>query len=255
PSTAIRTIAATRLRPLADAPALNTVNVELPAASGALNEIQSLRVLSGAGIPIVATEVAHSKAQASALAEKIGRPLALKVLSPDILHKSDAGGVQLNINGAAEAAQAYETILSNASRHAPDARIEGVLLAPMVKGGAECIMGVHVDPVFGPVVMFGLGGIFVEVLKDVSFRLAPFDKAEAQSMIEETRALAVLKGARGQRPMDIDAIAQALSALSHLAHALRHRLASIDVNPFVVLPQGQGAVALDALVVLKDTGA
>ncbi|MDS1139488.1 acetate--CoA ligase family protein [Pusillimonas sp. SM2304] len=251
PSTAIRTIAATRVRRLANAPTPHTVNVEIPAGGGALNEAQSLQVLSGAGIPVVSIDVAHSKAQASALAGKIGRPLALKVLSSDILHKSDAGGVLLNINGADAAAQAYETILSNVTRHAPDARIEGVLLAPMVKGGSECILGVLVDPVFGPVVMFGLGGIFVEVLKDVSFRLAPFDKAEARSMIEETRALALLQGARGQGPMDIDAIAQALSSLSHLAHTLRDRLSSIDVNPFVVLPDGQGAMALDALVVLK----
>jgi len=249
PSSAIRTIAAARPRPRADRQAVHTIDVELPA--GALDEAQSMRVLSMAGIPVLSSKVAHSREQAAALAEAAGCPVAMKILSADILHKSDAGGVRLDVGGARDAADAYDAILEYVKRHAPGARIEGVLLAPMIKDGTECIMGVHVDPVFGPVVMFGLGGIFVEVLKDVSFRLAPFDVAEARGMIEQTRALALLEGARGRPPADIDAIAQALCALSQFAHAARDRIASVDVNPFVALPQGRGAMALDALIVRK----
>lgn len=252
PSTAIRTIAATRPHPLANPQAPHTVDVELPADAGALDEARSMQVLSQAGIPVLPCKVAHSREEAAALAAAAGCPLAMKILSADIPHKSDAGGVRLDVSGARDAADAYDAILESVRRHAPGARIEGVLLAPMVKDGTECVMGVHVDPVFGPVVMFGLGGIFVEVLKDVSFRLAPFDAAQARSMIEQTRALALLEGARGRAPADIDAIAQALSALSQFAHAARDRIASVDVNPFVALPQGQGAMALDALVVLKS---
>ncbi len=251
PSAAIRSIAAALQRPRADRRPATMATIELPTGKGALNEMQSLQILSAAGIPVLPGKVAHSREEAACHAASMGRPIAMKVLSADILHKSDAGGVRLNIAGAQAAAQAYDDILSSVARHAADARVDGVLLAPMVKGGTECIMGAHVDPVFGPVIMFGLGGIFVEVLKDVSFRLAPFDEQEARSMIEETRALALLQGARGQPLADIDAIAHALSALSRLAHKARNRIASIDVNPFVALPQGEGAVALDALIVLR----
>ncbi|OWT55203.1 acetate--CoA ligase family protein [Candidimonas nitroreducens] len=251
PSAAIRTIAAARPRIQASPQAPQAAAVELPAGAGALDEAQSMQVLARAGVPVVNSKVAHSSAEAAKLAEQAGCALAMKILSADIPHKSDAGGVRLDVSGAGDAAQAYDAILESVGRHAPGARIDGVLLAPMIKDGTECIMGVHVDSVFGPVVMFGLGGIFVEVLKDVSFRLAPFDVAQARSMIEETRALALLEGARGQPRADIDAIAQALCALSQFAHAARDRLASVDVNPFVALPAGRGAMALDALVVLK----
>jgi acyl-CoA synthetase (NDP forming) len=251
PSAAIRTIAAARPCPRPNPQRQHTTEVELPAGAGALDEAQSMLVLSKAGIPVLPCKVVHSGEEAAALAAAAGCPLAMKILSADIPHKSDAGGVRLDVSGARDAAQAYDEILESVQRHAPDARIEGMLLAPMVKDGVECVMGVHTDPVFGPVVMFGLGGIFVEVLKDVSFRLAPFDVAQARDMIEQTRASALLQGVRGRPPADIDAIAQALSALSQFAHAARDRIASVDINPFVALPRGRGAMALDALVVLK----
>ena len=130
----------------------------------------------------------------------------------------------------------------------PDARIEGLLVGPMISGGVDTIVGVARDPVFGPVVMFGLGGIFVEVLQDVTFRVAPFDAAEARRMIREIRGFPVLEGVRGAPPGDIDALAALLSRLSRVAAANADRLESIDLNPVIVLPEGRGAVPLDALL-------
>ena len=140
--------------------------------------------------------------------------------------------------------------MTRASRE-PEASLDGVLIAPMIKGGVECILGIHRDPVFGPVVMFGLGGVLVEALRDVSFRLAPFDEAEAHRMIDSIRARPVLDGWRGTPAADLDALAAALIALSHFAAAAGDHLESVDINPFVVLPRGQRAVALDAVLVVK----
>jgi acyl-CoA synthetase (NDP forming) len=183
---------------------------------------------------------------------------AVKVVSPDILHKTDVGGVCLGVP-AAEAAAAFEAVTSAARRAAPAARIEGALLAPMVAGGVECILGARIDPVFGPVVMFGLGGAFVEVLRDVSIRLAPLTREDALAMIREVRAFPLLDGARGRPTCDVDAIADALLALARLAMDARGTLDSIDVNPFVVFPRGAGpqgasALALDAVVIGRDVG-
>jgi hypothetical protein len=141
--------------------------------------------------------------------------------------------------------------MAKAAAAKPGAKLDGVMIAPMISGGVECILGVQRDPVFGPVVMFGLGGILVEALRDVSFRLAPFGLAEARRMIDEIKARAVLDGWRGRPAADIDALAQALVALSQFAAAAGDKLDSIDLNPFVVLPKGKGAVALDAVLTTK----
>jgi len=213
-----------------------------------LNEVAAKKLLAGAGIPTVSETLATSPAEAVAAVTALGGPAALKLVSPDILHKSEIGGVMLNI-APADAATAYDTLVERGRRHKPDATIEGVVVAPMISDGIETILGVKRDPVFGPVVVFGLGGIFVEVLQDVTRRLAPFGVAEAHEMIREVKGYPLLEGVRGGEVADIQALAEALSRLSVLAHENRDRIDSIDINPFLVLPAGKGAVAVDALIV------
>jgi succinyl-CoA synthetase beta subunit len=148
-----------------------------------------------------------------------------------------------------EAAAAYERLIAEVGRQAPEARIDGVLVSRMLRDGVETIIGVQMDPVFGPVVMFGLGGVFVEVMRDVTFRVAPFGPDEARRMIAEIKGAAVLEGARGRPPADIDALAQALARLSQIAVAWQGRFTSIEINPLLVRPRGAGVAALDALIV------
>jgi len=220
--------------------------------SGPFTEATALRALSDAGIPVMPTRVAATADDAATAAAELGFPVVMKIVSPDILHKSDVGGVALNLDNADAVRAAFDTMMTKVSGKAPDADLQGVLLAPMISGGVECIIGVHVDPIFGPAVMFGLGGIFVEVLKDVTFRVAPFDRTEALRMIDDIRGRAMLDGARGAAPADVDALADALSALSQFAATHRDRLVSVDVNPFTVLAKGKGAMALDAVIEVKE---
>ena len=217
----------------------------LPA--GALNEPDSLAVLQRAGVPVVAIECVQGADAAVAAARRIGFPVVLKIVSPDILHKSDVGGVRLGLGDDTAVRAAHDELLADVRRAAPEARIDGVLVAPMVPGGVECILGVQRDPTYGPVVMVGLGGVLVEVLRDVSLRLAPFDHAEAHAMIDELRGRRLLDAHRGRAPADVNALAAALVALSDLAVAAGERLESIDVNPFLV--RECGAVAVDAVVI------
>ena len=220
----------------------------LPPA-GALGEHAAKGLLAAAGIPVVEERLAASATEAVAAFTEFGRPVVLKIASPDIAHKTEIGGVLLGLGDAEAVAQGFDTLAARAREHRPDARIDGVLVAPMLAGGVETIIGVQRDPVFGPVVMFGLGGVFVEVLKDVTFRLARFEVAVARAIIREIKGAALLDGARGAPPSDIDALATALSRVSCFAAAHADGIASIDINPFLVLPRGQGAVALDALIV------
>ena len=213
------------------------------------NEVQAMEVLRLAGIPVPDCTLATNADTAVAAAARASSPVVLKVVSPDILHKSDVGGVKLNLSGEDAVRRGHVAILDSVHSHCPDARIDGVLVAPMAPKGVECIVGVHGDPVFGPVVMFGLGGVFVEVLKDVSFRLAPFDRTQAMAMIREIKGYALLQGARGTPPCDIGALADALAALSQFAHAHRDDFSSIEINPLLALPDGQGALALDAVLI------
>ncbi len=219
--------------------------------TGPFTEAAALELLSGAGVPTMPTRIATTPEEAATAAAELGFPVVMKILSPDIIHKTDVGGVRLNLASAEAVRAAAEDMLAAVAARVPDARLEGVLLAPMISGGVETILGVHVDPIFGPAVMFGLGGIFVEVLKDVTFRIAPFDTDEALRMIDEIRGRPMLDGVRGAPPADIPALAEALAALSRFAAAHRERLLSVDLNPFVVLPEGQGAMALDAVVEMK----
>ncbi|VTU37567.1 acetate--CoA ligase family protein [Variovorax sp. PBL-E5] len=212
------------------------------------DEFQAKKMLLSAGIPCAAESLATSAQAAVVEAERIGFPLVMKIVSPDIQHKSEIGGVLLNVRSVQEVREGYATLMDRAETHAPGARIAGVLLAQQVQGGVETILGVMRDPVYGPMVMFGLGGVFVEVLKDVTFRRAPFGPSEARRMIREVKGYAMLQGVRGAPPADEDALVQALTRLSAYAAAQGDALESIDVNPFIVMPKGRGALAVDALI-------
>jgi succinyl-CoA synthetase beta subunit len=174
------------------------------------------------------------------------------VVSPDILHKSEVGGVALGLDTPESAAQAVRRMQVTLGARVPQARIDGYLVSPMLTGVVECIVGVHADPVFGPVVMFGIGGVAVEVLQDVAFALAPLDEAAAEALVRRVKGVRLLEGFRGRPVGDISALAKAISAISKLAARNADRLLSLEVNPLVVLPQGRGVIALDAVV---QTGA
>lgn len=225
--------------------------VALPEATP--SEAVAKALLAEAGVPAVPEHACSDSEAAVAAAERIGYPVVLKILSPDILHKSEIGGVLLDVADAEGVRHGFATLLQRARTHAPAARIEGVLVAKQIRGAVEMAFGVLRDPVFGPVAMVGLGGIFIEVLKDVAFRRCPFDAAEAERMIRSLKGFPLLDGARGRPKADVAALARALSALSAFAVAAGPRLASVDVNPVLVLPEGQGCYAADAVVEL-DAG-
>jgi acyl-CoA synthetase (NDP forming) len=224
-----------------------------PLPAGPLSEHDAKRLLAAAGVPVLEERLVKSPAEAAAAAA-LGERLVLKIVSPEITHKTEVGGVVLNVP-AAEAAIAYAGLMTRVAQRAPHAHLEGVLISPMLSDGVEMILGVQHDSVFGPVVMLGLGGIFVEVLRDVTFRIAPFGAKEARQMIAELRGAAILQGARGKPPCDVAALAETLSRLSLFAAAQRGNFASIDINPLLVRPQGQGVAALDALILTEAAGA
>jgi acyl-CoA synthetase (NDP forming) len=197
--------------------------------------------------------VAHSADEAAAAAEAFGGAVALKIVSADIPHKSDVGGVALGLRGAAQARAAFERTRDHALSARPEARLEGALVARMASGGVECIAGVHRDPVFGPVLMFGLGGIHVETLRDVALRVLPVTREDTLAMVRELRAFAILDGARGKAPVDLASIADALCALADFALRAGDSLASAEINPLIARPQAEGGcVAVDALIVGRD---
>ena len=217
---------------------------------GRLDEHEAKRLLASWGVPAVEARVAHSAAEAARAAKAIGTPVAMKILSPDIEHKTEADAVALGI-APEDAAGEHDALLARARAYDAHAEIRGTLLAPMVRG-VECILGMRRDPVFGPVVMVGTGGILAEVVNDVAFRKAPIDHAEAKRMIAELAGAKVLEGARGRPRCDIDALAGAIAALSRFAAAHADVVESVDVNPFVVLPEGEGGLALDALIIERS---
>lgn len=217
-----------------------------------MNEAQSLDWLDRIGVSTLRRRLVTSPQEAVDAAEALGLPVAIKVVSQDIAHKTDVGGVLLGLSSAEAVAAGFATLRENVSRFAPSARVEGVLVTPMAQAGLETIIGVHRDPVFGPMVMFGLGGVMAELLGDVTFRRAPIDRTEARAMIFDLRSAAIFRGFRGHPPADIAAIEDALVAVSEFAAAHSDSLVSLDINPFLVLGQGQGAVALDALLQAGD---
>ena len=220
----------------------------LAAATDDLSEHAAKQLLADYGIGVTRETLAASADAAVAAARAIGYPVVLKVQSPDIPHKTEARAVKLGLASDAAVAAAFDEILRNARAYKVDARIEGVLVQEMVSGGIEAILGVTNDPLFGPAVMFGLGGIFAEVLKDVSFRLAPVTSSVVREMIAEIKGSAVLKGARGAAPADIDALADAIVRVSALAVDLQDQMAELDINPLFVFAEGRGVKAGDALI-------
>ena len=202
------------------------------------------------GIPVTRFKVALSKDEAVKFADQISYPVVLKIVSPDILHKWDLGGVILNLKNAGEVKNAYNKILENAKRHKPDAKILGVLVQEMAPSSTEVIVGSIKDAQFGPALMFGLGGVFVEVLKDVTFRIAPITEADAREMITEVKGYPILKGYRGQPPADIDAIVQILMNTSRLI--IDHtEIKELDLNPIMVYDKG--AKTVDARIILEES--
>jgi acyl-CoA synthetase (NDP forming) len=229
-------------------PALPSGARPIPAGAS-LGEAEAKALLASAGVPVAKEGLAGTAEEAVAAAESIGYPVVLKIASADILHKTEIGSVRLDLADAAAVRKAFGEIMTRARKEKPTAQIDGCLVAPMVKGGVETILGVVHDAAFGPVVMFGLGGIFAEVLKDVTFRVAPFGLDEARAMIREVKGFPLLDGARGKPKLDTEALAKAVSALSVYAAANAGSVRSIDVNPFIVLEKG--AVAVDALIETK----
>ena len=214
---------------------------------GRLDEHEALRLLASWGVPVVEARVARSAEEAARAAAAIGGPVAMKILSPDVEHKTEADGVALGV-AVDHAAAEHDALVARARAYDANAGVRGTLVAPMV-GGVECILGVRRDPVFGPVVMVGSGGVLAEVVDDVAFGRAPIDDAQAKRMIAGLSVAQVLEGARGRPRCDIDALAAAVAALSRFAAAHADVIESVDVNPFVVLPEGEGGLALDALII------
>lgn len=224
--------------------------VDLPAHTP--GEAEAKQLLARAGIESAPEQVLRSAADAAAFAAQVGFPVVLKIASADITHKSEIGGVLLNINSAEQVREGFDLLLRRAAEHAPQARIDGVLVARQLQGGVECFMGIQRDPQFGPIAVFGLGGIFVEVLKDVVFRRCPFGVEEAETMIRSINGAPLLLGARGRPVTDVAALARVLSRLSQFAAQAGPRLRSIDLNPVFAMPQGQGAWGADAVLEVEE---
>jgi acetate---CoA ligase (ADP-forming) len=216
-----------------------------------LSEYQAKALLRKSGIQFLDERLATTAEEAVKFAGEIGYPVVMKIVSVDIEHKTEIGGVLVGLADDASTKEGFVTLINRATSHRPDAKIDGVLVAPLARKGVETIIGVSRDPVFGPAVMFGLGGVHVEVLKDVTFRLAPFDREEAMRMIDEIRGRALLSGVRGAPASDIDALADTLVSISNFAASHRDDVETVDLNPVLALPLGEGVVALDALVVAR----
>lgn len=216
-----------------------------------LTEIESKTIFEAYGLPVVKTFLATSEDHAVEKAEEIGYPVVLKIVSPDILHKSDAGGVKVDIQDEASVREAYKAILKNAKEYKADADIHGVVIQQMAPWATETIIGSVNDPTFGSTIMFGLGGIFVEVLKDVTFRVAPISEAEAASMLDEIRGAPILDGVRGEAPRDKKELAKTLAKYAFMITDLSDEISESDANPVIVYEEGKGVTIVDARIILK----
>lgn len=234
-----------------DKPVPVAPNIPIDLGSGALDEYSSKRLLQAYGIPVTEDRMFPPIPIEVASAQSCVFPAVLKIVSRDISHKSDIGGVTLNLRSADELSRASETMLQRVRAAAPKAKLEHLMVSPMIRNGLETIVGVVNDSVFGPVVVFGLGGVYAETLKDITYRLAPFGEEIGREMISELRAAALFDGLRGQPSRDTDALAALLTSVSHLAWDMRDRLNELDINPVIVKQRGEGVVAVDALAVLK----
>ena len=217
-----------------------------------LTELESKQVLHDAGIPTTLGHLATSEEDAVRAADAIGYPVVLKIASPDIVHKSDVGGVQLRLQDAEAVRQAFRAIQQGVAARAPGARIDGIIVQPMAAPGVEVIVGMSKDATFGPVLMFGLGGVLVEVLKDVSFRIVPLCQRDASEMIHDIKGFPLLAGYRGAAPADLEALQDILLTLSAFVESAPE-VKEIDLNP--IYAYARGAVAVDARVVLEEAPA
>jgi acetyltransferase len=217
----------------------------------ALTEIEAKQVFKAYGLPIAETSLATTEEEAVNLARKIGYPLVLKIVSPEILHKSDAGGVKVGITDEKGVRETYQTILKNAKAYKADANIHGIAIQEMAPKGTEIVLGSVNDPTFGPTVMFGMGGILVEVLKDVTFRVTPVDEAQAAQMLSEIRGAPILAGVRGEAPRDKAAVAETICTYSAMILDLKDEIAESDANPVLVYEEGKGIKVVDARIILK----
>lgn len=212
-----------------------------------LLEHEAWKLFEAYGIPVPKCQLAADVTEAVLAAQSIGYPVVLKIVSRDVLHKSDVGGVKVNIGDETSLRAAFENILENVARHCPDAAIEGILVCEMLRPGTETIIGMTNDASFGPTIMFGLGGIFVELLKDVSLRILPLSREDALSMIREIKGYALLQGIRGEQPKDIDALADLMLLVADMIGE-NPEIKELDINPCIVCEQG--AIPADARVML-----
>lgn len=216
-----------------------------------IGEAEARDILAAYHVPIPEAQLCRTAEEAVDFAEKIGYPVVMKIASPDILHKTDIGGVRLNVDSALDVRDSFDLITYRAQRFVPDAELWGCLVQRQVRGGKEIIIGMSRDPQFGPLIMFGLGGIYVEVLKDVSFRIAPFSRDEAEEMITEIRSFTLLQGVRGEEPADRKGIVDTLLKVSQLVTRFPEIL-ELDINPLVVHEEGRGVTAIDMRLVLAS---
>jgi acetate---CoA ligase (ADP-forming) len=224
----------------------------LPTSGRALTERRSKEILAEYGIRTTREALARSEEEAVALAQTIHYPIVLKAESSDITHKTEAGAVKINIQNESELRRCYREILKSVQWYDAEAVIEGILVQEMITSGKEMIVGMTCDPQFGPVIVVGIGGIFVEVIKDIAMRIAPLTKSDALNMIGELRGYRMLTGARGEAESDIDALAGILCRFSQLSIDLADEISEIDINPLIVFESGKGAVAVDCLMRRKD---
>lgn len=217
-----------------------------------IGDAEARRILTAYGLTIPESELAETADQAVEIASKIGYPVVLKIASPDILHKTDVGGVKVDLDNETDVRDAFELITYRATRYLPDARVWGCLVQEMVPEGLEVLIGMNRDPQFGPLVTFGLGGIYVEILRDAAFRLAPFSRRQAAEMLSELRASALLDGVRGQPPVDKEALIEAILRIAQLVVDFPE-IIELDINPFIVYSRGSGGIAVDMRLVLRST--
>ena len=217
----------------------------------ALTEIEAKQVFSAYGLPVTNSKLSKTEDEAVSLAKEIGYPIVMKVVSPDILHKSDAGGVKVNIKNDDETRKAYRIILQNCKAYNATANIYGIVIQEFAPEGTEVILGSVNDPTFGPTVMFGLGGIFVEVLKDVTFRVSPVSSYQASRMIEEIRGAPILSGVRGEKPRDKAALSETICRYSNMIEDLSEEVSETDANPVLAYEEGKGVKVVDARIILK----
>jgi acetate---CoA ligase (ADP-forming) len=230
--------------------ALNVINAARDEGRDALAELEAKQVFKAYGMPVTYAKIAKSEEEAISFAREIGFPIVMKIVSPDILHKSDAGGVRVDVNTIEDVKKFYSEIIQNAKAYKKDAEIIGVVIQEMAPWGTEVILGSVNDATFGPTLMFGLGGIFVEVLKDVTFRIAPFSKKQAFEMLGEIQGAPILTGVRGEKPKDRDMLADTICRYAHMIYDLREEISESDANPVLVYDEGDGLKVADARILL-----